>query len=328
MPTALLAHPGFVDGGPHEPILRSAGFELRKPPPGADLFCEAELAATLQGCAAVIAATEPYTASLLKRLPQLRVIARSGVGYDAIDLAAADAHHVAVTITPGTNEHSVAEHALAMLLAIARGFPERDRQARRGGPWKRTALPRIAGKTLGILGLGRIGQALATRAKGLELQLLAYEPFPNREFVARWGIELVPLEELLRRSDFVSVHVPLSEETRGLIDGRRMDLMKRGAMLVNTARGGIVVEADLADRLQRGHLAAAALDVFEQEPLPTQSPLLELENVLLSPHVAGLDEQSAHDAAVMVAETIVDLHQGRWPAERMVNLKGVKGWKW
>jgi D-3-phosphoglycerate dehydrogenase len=328
MPTVLLAHPGYRSEGPHRAILEQSGFELRLPPGGADLSREDDFAAALAGCEAAIAGTEPYTASLLERAAQLRVIARSGVGYDAVDVAAADARNIAVTTTPGTNEHSVAEHALAMLLAIARGFPQRDRQVRRGGRWKRRPGPRLAGKTLGIVGLGRIGRALATRARGLELNVLAYEPYPDKAFVARWNVELVALDELLRRSDFISIHVPLGEQTRGLFDRRRIAAMKRGAMLVNTARGGIVNEDDLADALRRGQLAAAALDVFETEPLPLDSPLLELDNLLLSPHLAGLDEQSAHDAAVMVAETLVALHEGRWPAECVVNLKGVTDWKW
>jgi D-3-phosphoglycerate dehydrogenase len=328
MPAVLLAHPGYRSDGPHRAILEENGFELRLPPDGADLSREQEFAAALAGCEATIAGTEPYTALLLEHAPQLRAIARSGVGYDAIDLAAADARGIAVTTTPGTNEHSVAEHALAMLLAIARGFPERDRQVRRGGPWHRRAGPRLAGKTLGILGLGRIGRALATRARGLELHVLAYEPYPDNAFVAQWEIELVPLDELVQRSDFVSIHAPLSDQTRGLFDRETISQMKPGAMLVNTSRGGIVNEEDLAAALRGGRLAAAALDVFEFEPLPTDSPLLELDNLLLSPHLAGLDEQSAHDAAVMVARTLVDLHEGRWPAGCVVNLNGVEDWKW
>lgn len=328
MPAVLLAHPGYRSDGPHRAILEHHGFELRLPPDGVDLSSDEEFAAALAGCEATIAGTEAYTAALLQRAPQLRVIARSGVGFDSVDTAAADARGIAVTTTPGTNEHSVAEHALAMLLAIARGFPERDRQVRRGGPWKRVAGPRLAGKTLGIVGLGRIGRALATRARGLQLNVLAYEPYPDGAFVAQWKVDLVSLQELLSRSDFVSIHVPLGEQTRGLFDRERLAMMKRGAMLVNTARGGIVNEDDLAAALRGGQLAAAALDVFETEPLPLESPLLELDNLLLSPHLAGLDAQSAHDAAVLVANTLVNLHEGRWPADCVVNLQGVTDWKW
>lgn len=328
MPTVLITHPGFQLDGPHRPILEAAGFELHTRPEGIDLFIEDGLVSALKGYEATIAGTEPYTAGVLGRAEGLRVIARSGVGYDAIDLAAANAHDVVVTTTPGTNEHSVAEHALAMLLALSRGFPERDRQVRRGGPWTRTPLPRFAGKTLGIIGLGRIGKALATRAKGLELKPIACEPYPDAEFVARWGVELVPLEELLARSDFVSIHSPLNEETRGLISRKTLALMKPTAMLVNTSRGGLVVEEDLCAALEAGRLAAAGLDVFNVEPLPTDSPLLKLPNVLLSPHQAGLDEQSFHDASVMVAETLVALYQGRWPAECVVNRKDMKSWRW
>lgn len=328
MPVVLLSHHRLGEDGPHRAILEQAGFQLRLPPPGTNLFDEAELGRALEGCDAVIAATEPYTATVFDRAGQLRVIARMGVGYDSIDIEAADAHRVAVTITPGTNDQSVAEHALAMLLAIARGFPERDRQVRRGGPWSRAALPRLAGRTLGLVGLGRIGKALAGRAKGLGLQLLAHEPYPEHDFVAQWGIELVGLHELLRRSDLVSLHLPLTHETRGLINGARLEMLKPGSMLVNTARGGLVVEADLVAALRSGSLAAAALDVFEEEPLPTDSPLLQLDNVLLSPHIAGLDEESSRDAKMMGAQILADLSQGRWRPDCVVNLKGVDDWKW
>ncbi|MEE2736586.1 MAG: phosphoglycerate dehydrogenase [Planctomycetota bacterium] len=328
MPTVLLAHPGYSSGGPYEAILEKAGFSLRKKPEGSDFFNEEQFREALQGCEAVIAATEPYSRSLMEQTPDLRVIARSGVGYDAVDVSAADVHDIVVTTTPGTNEHSVAEHALAMMMAIARGFPERDRQVRRGPPWTRRAGPRMAGKKLGIMGLGRIGQALATRAIGLGMQVIAFEPYPNEAFIQQWKIKRVTLQELLTESDFVSVHVPLCEATHGVINRETMNQMKKGSMLVNTSRGGIVIEEDLVEILKNGPLAAAALDVFDTEPLPLNSPLLAVDNLLLSPHLAGLDEQSAYDASVMVAESIVALFEGKWPSECVVNDQLDSTWRW
>jgi phosphoglycerate dehydrogenase-like enzyme len=309
-------------------ILRSAGFEIRLPPAGADMTKADVLAANLGDTESVIAATEPFTREVIMGAGRLRVIARSGVGYDAIDVAAADERGIAVTTTPGTNEHSVAEHALAMLLALSRGFPRRDLQVRRGEFSKKAPLPRLAGRTLGIVGLGRIGKALGTRVSGLGLKVLAYEPYPDPAFVAERGIELVTFEELLRRSDFVSLHLPLTAETEGLINRRALALMKPGAILVNTARGGLVVEEDLSAALTEGRLAAAGLDVFVEEPPSADNPLLQLDNVLLSPHIAGLDDDSHYDSQVMVARVLVDLAQGRWPAECVVNLRGVSGWRW
>lgn len=328
MPTVLIAHPRLRSDGPHTAILREGGFEIRLPPAECDLMKSQILAANLGDVESVIAATEPFTREVISRASRLRVIARCGVGYDAIDVAAADQRAIAVTTTPGTNEHSVAEHALAMLLALSRGFPRRDLQVRRGEPWTKVALPRLAGQTLGIVGLGRIGKALATRVAGLGLTVLAYEPAPDREFVARLGIELVSFEELLRRSDLISLHLPLTSETRGLLNQKTLALMKPGAILVNTARGGLVVEEDLHAALTEGRLAAAGLDVFVEEPTSPDNPLLGLENVLVSPHVAGLDEQSDRDSQIMVARVLVDLAHGRWPAECVVNLRGVTGWKW
>lgn len=328
MPNVLIVHPRLRADGPHMEILRSAGFEIRLPPPDADMMREDVLTANLGDAESVIAATEPFTREVIARTSRLRVIARCGVGYDAIDVAAADERGIAVTTTPGTNEHSVAEHALAMLLALSRGFPKRDQQVRRGEFWKKAALPRMAGRTLGIVGLGRIGKALATRVSGLGLKVLAYEPFPDREFVAKHAIELASFEDLLRRSDLVSLHLPLTDETHGLINRKTLALMKPGAILVNTARGGLVVEEDLHAALVGGRLAAAGLDVFIEEPPPLNHPLLKLDSVLVSPHIAGLDEQSSYDSQIMVARVLVDLAAGRWPVECVVNLRGVHDWKW
>lgn len=328
MPNVLIVHPRLRSDGPHTEILRSAGFEIRLPPDACDMMRPDVLAVNLGDAESVIAATEPFTCDVIARASRLRVIARCGVGYDAIDVTAADERRIAVTTTPGTNEHSVAEHALAMLLSLSRGFPARDMQVRQGRPWTKVALPRLAGRTLGIVGLGRIGKGLATRVAGLGLRVLAYEPFPEREFVAKHGVELVSFEELLRRSDLVSLHLPLSAETHGLINRKTLALMKPGAILVNTARGGLVVEEDLYAALVERRLAAAGLDVFVEEPAPQDHPLLRLDNVLVSPHVAGLDEQSNYDSQIMVARVLVDLAAGRWPAECVVNLHGVHDWKW
>jgi phosphoglycerate dehydrogenase-like enzyme len=327
MPNVLITHPRLRGPGPHLDILRSGGFEVRLPPADCDLMKAAVLAEQVGDAQSVLAGTEPFTRAVIARATRLRVIARCGVGYDAIDVEAAEEHGIAVTITPGTNEHSVAEHALAMLLALSRGFPLRDRQVRRG-EWRKVALPRLAGQTLGIVGLGRIGKALAGRVVGLDVRILVYEPYPDREFVKRHSIELTSLEDLLRRSDFVSLHLPLAAQTRGLINHKTLALMKPRAILVNTARGGLVVEQDLYEALRSGRLAAAGLDVFHDEPVPQDHPLLELDNVLVSPHVAGLDEQSDRDSQRMVARVLVDLAHGRWPADCIVNLRGVSNWKW
>lgn len=314
--------------GPHNKIFADHGFSVAFPPSDCDVFQEGPLIALLKDVDAVIAGSEPYTPRVIESLPKLRAIVRAGVGFDAVDLAACDRARIPVSTTPGVNHHAVAEHTIALLMAIARGFPLLDRKVRENR-WDRRSYPRVMGKTLGILGLGRIGQAVATRGAGLGMKIIALEPFPDRDFVKKWNIELADLDTVLARSDFVSLHLPMSRENHHLMNRERFAKMKKGAMLVNTARGPLVNEADLCAALKSRHVAAAGLDVFEVEPLPLTSPLLALDNVLVSGHVAGLDDDSAHDTSKMCAEIIVGLTQGKWPDGCVQNMKdGHAGWKW
>jgi D-3-phosphoglycerate dehydrogenase / 2-oxoglutarate reductase len=314
--------------GPHNQIFADGGFAVAFPPGNCDPFQEDALIGLLQDADAVLAGSEPYTKRVITSLPKLRVIARAGVGFDAIDLAACDAANIPVCTTPGVNHHAVAEHTIALLMAMARGFPELDRKVRQNR-WDRRSYPRVMGKTLGILGLGRIGQAVATRGVGLGMKVIALEPYPDQAFVKQWNIELVDLNAALARSDFLSLHLPMSRENHHLMNRERLARMKKGAMLINTARGPLVNEADLVEALKSRHVAAAGLDVFEVEPLPLDSPLLALDNVLVSGHVAGLDDDSAYDTSKMCADIIVGLTKGRWPDGCVQNLKaGRAGWEW
>ncbi len=315
------------DQGPHFDILRSNGFEVDVAPRDISLFDEDNVISVLADSEASIAGSEPYSRKVIQALPNLRAITRSGVGFDRVDLEACNKAGVVVTTTPGVNHHAVAEHTIALLMGIARGFPDLDRRVRKGH-WNRCARPRVMGSTLGVVGLGRIGQAVATRAVGLGMKVLAHEWDPNNEFVEQWNIELVSLVDLLQQSDFVSLHLPMSEQNRHVMNTAAFGRMKQGSVLINTARGGLVDERALCESLQSGHLRAAGLDVFEVEPLPSDSPLLQLDNVLMSSHIAGLDIQSQHDMFAMVANTLVELYNGGWPAECIQNLKGVTDWCW
>jgi D-3-phosphoglycerate dehydrogenase / 2-oxoglutarate reductase len=313
--------------GPHNAIFKQHGFEEVHTPKTCDPFVEDQLIALVKDCEAIIAGSEPYTPRVIESLPKLRVIVRAGVGFDAVNLPACDKADIPVSTTPGVNHDSVAEHTISLLMGIARGFPELDRKVRQNR-WDRVAHPRVAGKTIGLVGLGRIGQATAWRAAGLGLEVIAFEPYPNTEFVKKWNIALVDLDTLLARSDYVSLHCPMAKENHHLMNRERFAKMKRGAMIVNTARGPLIDEAALYEALKSRHVAAAGLDVFEVEPLPLSSPLLTLDNVLLAGHVAGLDNESAHDTSKMCADIIVGLHQGRWPEGCIQNMKGRTGWKW
>ena len=315
------------DEGPHVELLQAAGFEVLPGVRTRNYWQADQLIAELTGCSAVVAGSEPYTREVLAALPDLRVIARTGVGFDAVDLAACDEFQVVVATTPGVNHHAVAEHTLAMLLAVARGFPDRDRHVRQGN-WLRFNTPRVSGRTLGLFGLGRIGQAVAERAHGLGLHVLAHDPFADPVFAQAKGIELAGAEEVFVRSDFISLHLPAGPATRHFINRETLAMMKPGVILVNTARGSLVDEAALCEALRSGHVQGAGLDVFETEPLPLDSPLLQLDRVLLCGHLAGLDEESQRDTLVMSAQTIISLLQGEWPAVCIQNCKGALPWSW
>ena len=327
MPKVLIAPQTLANvGGPFENLLRDAGFELAFPPRPLQMT-EDELLEVLPGMCATIAGSEPYTRRVIAANPALRVIARAGVGYDAVDVAAATDHGVAVCIAPGTNQDAVAEHTFTLILALAKNLVPQH-EGTKTGRWPRgTNLP-LRGRTLGIAGLGRIGKAVALRGEAFGMPLLAYEPYPDQAFVAAHGIKLVPLERLLAESDVLTLHVPLTPESRHLINRRTLALMKPTAQLINTARGGLVCEADLLEALQAGRLGGAGLDVFEQEPPAPDNPLFALENVVLTPHAAGVDLQSRDDMALSSARAIVALSRGEWPAEQVVNQQVRAKFRW
>ena len=327
MPRVLIVPaPMFHLPGDHVDRLVAEGFEIVYPPEKKAVLSEPEIIAALDGVSAVVAGSEPYNHRVLSSRPTLRVIARAGVGSDAIVLDDATRHGVVVTITPGTNHDAVAESTMALLLAVVRSVVRLDRDVREGR-WPREPLRPIRGGTLGIVGLGRIGQSVAVRAAGFGARLLAFEKLPNQEFVRAHGIELVDLDTLLTQSDFVTLHVPLTDETRGLINRRTLARMKPNCILINTARGGLVVESDLFEALRSGKIAGAGLDVFEHEPA-VGNPLLELDNVVASPHVAGVDTQSLAEMACLAAQNIIDLSHGRWPTPCVVNQAVRPDWSW
>jgi D-3-phosphoglycerate dehydrogenase len=297
-------------------VLRSAGFDLVFPPRPIQLV-ESEMVESLEGIYATLAGSEPYTRKVLNASRSLRIIARMGVGYDAVDLAAATDHGVAVTFTPGTNHDAVAELAFALILGLSKDLVSQH-MGTRALKWpRRTNLP-LRGRTLGIAGLGRIGKAVALRGEAFKMKLMAYEPFPDEAFVKEHQITLVPLERLLAESDYLSLHSPLTAESKHLINKNTLALMKPTAFLINTARGGLVCEADLIEALHNKKLSGAGLDVFEREP-PQASPLFHMDNVLVTPHAAGVDFQSRDDMAMSAATSIVKLYKGEWPAEQVVN---------
>jgi phosphoglycerate dehydrogenase-like enzyme len=313
--------------GAYRQILESAGLVVRFPKSGGTVLTEAQLQAELADVDATIASTEPYTASILRSAVNLRVISRTGVGYDSIDTTTATERGIAVAFTPGTNHEAVAEHAFALMLAVVKRVVANHVEVAHGG-FRRQPSRAVRGKTLGLVGLGRIGRAMARRAAAFEMQVLACDPLLPTVPDDAPKVKLLSFEELLARSDVISLHAAATDSTSRLIRRETLAQMKPGAVLINTARGTLVDEAALKEALQSGKLAAAGIDVFEREP-PVGSPLLSAPNVVLSPHVAGVDEQAFEDMATMAAQTIVDLFQGRWPADRIVNADTLsRPWSW
>jgi D-3-phosphoglycerate dehydrogenase / 2-oxoglutarate reductase len=280
---------------------------------------EAGLIEALEGVVATIAWVEPYTARVLEARPELRIVARCGVGADSVDVDAATRRGVAVAMAYGTNHESVADFAFALMLALGSAIVPQDREVR-AGLWQPRIRPGVWGRTVGIVALGRIGRAFATRCRGLGMRILAFDPATRPEEAAALGVELRPLDDLLRESDFVSLHAPLGPSTRHMIDARALSLMKPGAFLINTARGGLVDEAALVRALADGTIAGAGLDVLEEEPPRPGSPLLALDNVLLAPHAAAVDEAGIRLMGEACVDNILRIRNGELPPEgRLLN---------
>ncbi len=273
---------------------------------------EDELIDLLRGVDGAIVSSDPFTAKVLAASPQLKAICRTGVGYDAIDVKAATARGIIVCNTPGVNRHAVTEWTFALLLSCSRKLKENQAEVRKGG-WTRHEGIDLAGKTLGLVGLGTIGKEVAQRACAFEMRILACDVIRDKQFAEAHNVTFVSLEELLRESDFVSLHTFLSDKTRHLINDERLSLMKPTAFLINTARGPIVDTEALCRALTEKRIAGAALDVFEGEPLRADSPLRALENIYLSPHVAGATADARSLSGATAAENLISALKGERP---------------
>jgi D-3-phosphoglycerate dehydrogenase len=272
---------------------------------------EDELVGLLEGAEIYVVGNAKVRRRVMETSPQLRMIAKYGVGVDNIDLAAARERGILVTNAPGANAISVAEMTLGMLLSLTRKLKESERTVREGG-WRVTVGHEIYNKTLGIIGLGNIGKQVAIRARGFGMRVISNDIVEYAEFCREHKVEAMGLEELLEQSDVVTLHVPLTDLTRRMIDERRLRRMKSGALLLQTARGGVVDEQALCQALVRGRLAGAAVDVFEQEPLG-ESPLRGLEQVILTPHVAGITYEAAERIARRTLDNLEAYLAGQGP---------------
>ncbi|MBF8189397.1 phosphoglycerate dehydrogenase [Nonomuraea sp. K274] len=314
----VLVTTAWLRPGDHvDQMLREAGFEVvhssfkDREPTGEPLID------VVRGFHGIVAGTDAFTPEVIAAARELRVLGRTGVGYDNIDVAAATEHDVAVCFTPAVNRRSVAEHVLALMLNCARLIPQNVRSVRAGG-WDQVSGRELAGAKLGIVGLGSIGKLVARLAIALGMEVLAFDARLDGEFAREHGIREVTLDDLLRESDFVSLHLFLDGSTYHLIDDRALALMKPSAYLINTARGGVVDEEALADAIERGAIAGAALDVTEVEPLPAGSRLREFGNVIVTAHIGAATTESRARSGAMAARAVIDVLNGR-PPEYVVN---------
>lgn len=292
--------------------LHPAGIEILENAPNIEVVVQVgmdpeELVETIRDVdGLIIRSATKVTAAVLEAANRLKVVGRAGTGLDNVDIPAATKRGIVVMNTPGGNTIATAEHAISLLLALARNIPQAAHSMREGR-WekKRFQGREVYNKILGIIGMGRIGTVVASRAQGLKMRILGYDPYVKRELVTACGVEMVSLEELLARSDFITLHTPKTKDTTHILNHEAFRKMKPGVMIINCARGGLIDEAALVDALQEGIVAGAAIDVFEQEP-PVGSPLLMMGNVISTPHLGAATEEAQKNVAVAIAEQIVN----------------------
>ena len=292
--------------------LAEAGLQVLRDAPGVDLefrpgMSEDELCEVIGDYdGLIIRSATQVTPRVIERADRLRVVGRAGIGVDNVDIPAASRRGIVVMNTPTGNSVTTAEHALALLASLARKIPQAV-TSMRGGKWEKSKFQgrEIAFKTLGIIGLGNIGRIVADRAQGLKLKVIGVDPLMSSDRAAELGIELVELDDLFKRADFLTIHAPLTPETNNMIDDAAFKKMKSSALLVNAARGGIVDEEALARAITAGEIAGAALDVFSKEPIDGDHPLLSLDNVLCTPHLGASTSEAQERVAVEIAEQAI-----------------------
>ena len=311
--------------------LSDSGLNILRSAPGIEVdyrpgLSEQELAEAISDYdELVIRSGSKVTAKVLEKADSLQVIGRAGIGVDNVDVPAASRKGVVVMNTPTGNAVTTAEHALSLLMSLARKIPQATASIR-AGKWEKNKFEgtEVSGKTLGIIGMGNIGRIVADRALGLKLKPIAFDPVLSSDKAASLGVELVSIDELFRRSDFITIHAPLTPETKNLIGESAIPKLKKGVMIVNAARGGIVDERALAKAIVEGHVAGAALDVFVKEPVEADNPLLKLDQVVLTPHLGASTAEAQDRVALEIAEQVVD-YLTRGTIRNAVNVPALPG---
>ena len=273
--------------------------------------------------ALVVRSQTQVTADVIEAAANLKIIGRAGVGVDNIDVEAATQHGIIVINAPEGNMISAAEHTIAMMMSLSRNIPQAN-QSLKSGKWDRKTFTgvEVRGKTLGVIGLGRIGAEVAVRAQGMKMNILAYDPFISEERAGELGVTLTTVDDIVLNSDYITVHTPLTKDTKNLIDKEQFEKAKTGLRIINCARGGIINEEALAEAVASGKVAGAAIDVFVNEP-PLESPLIEQDNIIVTPHLGASTQEAQVNVAVDVAEQIINLSKGL-PVQNAINMPYVK----
>jgi len=311
MPRIVITDYEFESISQERSVAEANGIELVR----ASCRTEDDVLAAAAEADGLIVQYAPITERVLKNLPRLKAVSRYGVGVDTIDVQAATEHGVVVSNVPDYGVEDVSDHAIALALTLARGIPDLDSGVRSGRNLLNSVKPirRFSSQTFGVVGLGLIGAATAAKAKALGFRALGYDPLHTPGTTTKEGIEVVSFDDLLAASDVVSLHVPLNKHTHHLINARTLEQFKEGATVINTCRGGVIDTEALIAALKIGRIRAAGLDVFEEEPLPLNSTLLDLDRVVLTPHTAWYTEESSDELKRRTAENVVDACLGRRP---------------
>ena len=297
-------------------MLEEKGFEVIENPFGRP-FTFPELEKVIHEISAVVAGVDTWNQDVFKMAPKLKVIARFGVGIDNIDLKKAKEYGIKVTNAKGRNANAVAEMTVGLILAAIRNIPYLNHSLRQGN-WDRFVGIEMAGKHLGLLGFGAIGQLVAAKLRGFDLQVFAFDKYPQLEKAKHLGVSMAAMEDILRQSDIVSLHLPSTEETYHVLGKEQFAMMKDGAYLINTARGSLVDEKALYEALISRKLGAAAIDVYEEEPARPTHPLLRLDNIVVTPHTAAETYETYASVSRVTAQAIIDVFEGRSP-ENLLN---------
>jgi len=295
-------------------MLTKKGYEIQRNNTGRPYEKE-EMLKLIRDVDGIIIGIDELSAEIIEEANKLKVISKYGIGVDNIDINMATNKKIIVTNTPTANVDAVADLTFGLILSLARRIPEADKKTK-SGEWEKIIGKPVWEKTLGIIGLGKIGRQVVKRAQGFKMNILVYDLVKDEKFAQSYNIKYVNLEKLLQKSDYITIHIPLNDATRGMISYKELGKVKKEAFLINTSRGGIVDEEALYNALRNNKLRGAALDVYNNEP-PGKSPLKELDNVIMTPHIAAYTEEAIENMSIQAAQNLIDVLEGRKPKNRV-----------